>query len=293
MNTTIEVGKWYKNLSHGYIAKAINDSRIEYGRFWHGDFIDNNKRFYGKEKSTTKLSGFENAIECPLEEIQKYLPQGHVDKIASHTEKDLLEEARRRFPVGTSYININGLIYTSTTVAYVYDIMHHDVRLSVGEGQGLIYEKGKWGTIINETISTPENKYNFKAGDEVFLFRHNKWSQHKEHELPLNTKLIVQMVNNDFIKVTLDDFLYIPICDFKPISELNASIGQFTRYGLAIPYNKLFELPMIFTKKGKDIILKNKLTTSLITYKKNTLLLNSNIEPIKKINVSLLTIKHK
>lgn len=75
-----EVGKWYKNLSSGYIAKAIKGSYIENNNFYHGDYICSNKEFH-KSNNRSCLGWKNNTIECPLEEIQQYLPDDHPDKI--------------------------------------------------------------------------------------------------------------------------------------------------------------------------------------------------------------------
>lgn len=86
-----EVGKWYKNLSSGYIAKAIENSKIEgMDSFYHGDYIDNNKVFHNQRNPSSCLAWLENTCECTLEEIQQYLPEGHVDKIK--VNKDSFKE---------------------------------------------------------------------------------------------------------------------------------------------------------------------------------------------------------
>ena len=75
------VGKWYKNIGvdRSYIAKFAG---------FNGDSFDSVNKEYihsGKLKQDVSsigvTSSYEHAIECSLEEIQQYLPDGHVDKI--------------------------------------------------------------------------------------------------------------------------------------------------------------------------------------------------------------------
>lgn len=84
LNQFFIVGKWYKNLgsSRNYIAKAISTSRMEGTRFYHGEYITEDGKFEESPYSKTNLDWNSNTVECTLEEIQKFLPEGHVDKIA-------------------------------------------------------------------------------------------------------------------------------------------------------------------------------------------------------------------
>jgi hypothetical protein len=77
-----EVGRWYKNLGSNHIAKAINNSRIEEGnRFYHGDWLYKGKYFYKGDEANSWLEWKSNTCECPLEEVQEFLPDGHPDKL--------------------------------------------------------------------------------------------------------------------------------------------------------------------------------------------------------------------
>lgn len=67
--------KWYKNLGtdKDYIAKF---DKLRDDDFWVSEYINNKK--YHKDSGTVN---FDHVTECSLEEIQQYLPDGHVDKI--------------------------------------------------------------------------------------------------------------------------------------------------------------------------------------------------------------------
>ena len=83
------VGKWYKNLNYGknWFAKAISDSRMSGDNFYHGDYITDSKVFGEQSVSISNLLWNEDTVECPLSEIQQYLPDGHVDKVESKSER--------------------------------------------------------------------------------------------------------------------------------------------------------------------------------------------------------------
>ena len=83
------VGKWYKNLNYNknWIAKAISDSRMSGDNFYHGDYITDSKVFGEQSVSISNLRWNEDTVECPLSEIQQYLPEGHVDKVTPKSER--------------------------------------------------------------------------------------------------------------------------------------------------------------------------------------------------------------
>lgn len=72
-------GKWYKNMGQkkNYIAKF---AKIENGVFYAYEYIDEGifHKYEGHSESLT--SYFKDGVECTLEEIQQYLPEGHLDK---------------------------------------------------------------------------------------------------------------------------------------------------------------------------------------------------------------------
>lgn len=71
-----EVGKWYKNLgtNGNYIGKF---EKLEETRWYCSDHIYKEvHQNYGGNLTHV----FENAVECTVEEIQQYLPDGHPDK---------------------------------------------------------------------------------------------------------------------------------------------------------------------------------------------------------------------
>ena len=70
-------GKWYKNIGSGgnYIGKF---NRLKNDCFYCSEYIYNNS--YRKSEDLNLTASYKNAEVCSLEEIQKYLPDGHVDK---------------------------------------------------------------------------------------------------------------------------------------------------------------------------------------------------------------------
>lgn len=92
-------------------------------------------------------------------------------------EKDnLLEEAKRRYPVGCTYISLNingdpnGLKWTPTKVSpFWFD----NRRIAVQECQGIVYSNGKWA----EIVSKPEEKPQFEVGKWYKIF----WLWNKEY----------------------------------------------------------------------------------------------------------------
>lgn len=154
LKSQFEVGKWYKNL--GY-----NDSYAKYVKPY-----SKNKPFGCEEciisdKYAEYKFGFldvkHDTAEATLEEIQQYLPDGHPDKLPEKpkemTKEELLEEAKRRYPVGTTLI--------CPVLGRVVKITHDDVELSgnaiyasVVGNRTKIYSNGQWA----EIIFTPEVK---------------------------------------------------------------------------------------------------------------------------------------
>lgn len=84
-------------------------------------------------------------IKAIREEIAKQQPQSK--------EKDLLEEAKRRYPVGTQYACASspGCWYTVTEQKFsmpVPDVVWGEVC------KGVLYKNGKWAEIVNEGTAT-------------------------------------------------------------------------------------------------------------------------------------------
>lgn len=73
---------------------------------------------------------------------------------------DLLEEAKRRYPIGTKFISVSGRILIVTNSNHMY-LLRNNIIVSTDEGNGetikngaSIYYNGKWA----EIVSTPEPK---------------------------------------------------------------------------------------------------------------------------------------
>ncbi len=75
------VGKWYKNIGNsGMIAKFKEIKENAFAS--DGFYVDEDKNYRTRHNTSFRLSeNYKNAIECTLEEIQQYLPEGHVDKL--------------------------------------------------------------------------------------------------------------------------------------------------------------------------------------------------------------------
>ena len=95
LNLQFEVGKWYKNLGHDkeYIGKFLEMK----GCCWYCSEYFYNYKYYPNETNLT--TNFSNSVECPLNEMQQYLPDGHPDKLK--TEQAF--EVGKWYEIQTSY----------------------------------------------------------------------------------------------------------------------------------------------------------------------------------------------
>ena len=169
------VGKWYKNLSYGkdWIAKAISDSRMSGDDFYHGDYITNDKVFNERSISKSHLVWNDDTVECPLSEIQEYLPEGHVDKIGSNSERytatmkffEQLREPERSeaienyneshygIPLSLSNALLNGFSWGDSAQGYAYwDKIHSSIKdnnyFKKPETEVLVFGKYKVGDVV-------------------------------------------------------------------------------------------------------------------------------------------------
>jgi len=94
-----EVGKWYKGLGFDkeYIAK------FHYLTAKKFTFTECISPITGYSKTNAYLEIYDNVIECPLSEIQQYLPDGHKDKIQSKVQslEEILEICKKKYPIGS------------------------------------------------------------------------------------------------------------------------------------------------------------------------------------------------
>lgn len=108
-----EIGKWYKGLGfgEGYIAKF---NYLTAKRFYFTECIS---PITGYSKTNAYLEIYDNVIECPLSEIQQYLPDGHPDKFVNKSETSPLPEKW--------YLEVtkDNLSYVSSKRAWSFDII--------------------------------------------------------------------------------------------------------------------------------------------------------------------------
>lgn len=109
------IGKWYKNLSCGYIAKAIEDSRLDGNSFYHGDYITDEKKFVSMPNITTTLEWLPTTCEIDISQIQQYLPSDHPDKIQDKWIPKVDDWVVVEKPCKSS-MNKKGLISTITEI---------------------------------------------------------------------------------------------------------------------------------------------------------------------------------
>jgi hypothetical protein len=159
------VGKWYKNIKSGEYGKLTSPLPVDKSLFPCTEFIDCGK-YYNDGISYSK-SWMENLIEVDLSEIQKYLPEGHPDKIKTIDMKEIQEECKRRFPIGCKYKSATGsgawILFKDDTV---YTI--HDNSVYASKNQGCLYSDGKYA----ELVSLPESKSEIKLEkDKYYLLK--------------------------------------------------------------------------------------------------------------------------
>ncbi len=155
-------GKWYRNpeWSEGCYAKFL---RFYEGtdRFVHSEHIKN-KEHNKKEDWWQNYKGITKEIR--IEEIQQYLPEGHVDKIVK--EETTLQEAIRKYPLHTKVKSA----YDPNNIFIVGGIPRFsgsDISVAKStSGEAYLYYQGKWAEIVEE--SKPE-EWIPKAGDYVFV----------------------------------------------------------------------------------------------------------------------------
>lgn len=146
-----EAGKWYKHFAYeGTYAKF---EKMEGRKFIGTEWICRRGEY---EKHSFESRLWTNAKEVTLEEIQQYLPEGHTDKIIKSTDmtEELLEEARRRYPIGTIFKSPqnNNTYKVRYEADYWIGSNNGGVIATVSESSGqYLFFKGQWAEIISGT----------------------------------------------------------------------------------------------------------------------------------------------
>jgi hypothetical protein len=87
----------------------------------------------------------------------------------------LLEEAKRRYPIGTSFVPFNRHIMNGNPKDVTVDIENHyyystsEIWVSAGRWNASLYKDGKWAEIISKPEEKKEKVKEFKVGDRVHL----------------------------------------------------------------------------------------------------------------------------
>lgn len=159
------VGKWYK---------VIDSDVLSYKKFFK---LDDNKFYYSEEiyqylhaithsfKNDWIGKWFGFTLLTDLSEIQKYLPDGHVDKISKEPDlHDLLKYAKKHYPIGTQFSPAHVLsgINVVTAEDYHWENDRKDCIVVTSKSlketwSGCLYKDGKWAAII-ENVKPVETK---------------------------------------------------------------------------------------------------------------------------------------
>jgi hypothetical protein len=190
------VGRWYKNTESGEYGKLASPLPVNESSFPCTEYIDDGK-YYNYGSYYDKL-WMENLIEVDLSEIQKYLPDGHPDKIKTIDMKGIQEECKRRFPIGCKYrsaVDSGGRIECILSKDdIVYTI--HDNSVYGSYGAGCLYSDGKYA----ELISLPKSKSEIKLEKD------------KYYRLKIDSTFFIDKIKSiDCNEGTFDSYGYIDI----------------------------------------------------------------------------------
>lgn len=160
-----KIGKWYNYDEHYIKVISIDENHICGEGF--------NTRFGGftkTEKWSTNSECAKSGTELiNLDPIQKYLPEGHIDKIKPKTDMlSIQEQCKKKYPIGCTYKSPHGggieiLIQDSE----VYMISNG--RIFANSGKGYLYDNGKWAELLPSPL-------NIKKDDWVVITKgHSDW----------------------------------------------------------------------------------------------------------------------
>ncbi|HEY8362837.1 MAG TPA: hypothetical protein VIK77_08135 [Tissierellaceae bacterium] len=115
-----------------------------------------------------KFKGYScsNALNTP--ELYELLPVDY-KPVEESPMIAIQEEARKRFPIGCRFINTSGIETILEEDDFTYKIVCN--RIYANEGNGCLYENGKWATLVEKEANKPSyplGKIQFKgkkAGD--------------------------------------------------------------------------------------------------------------------------------
>lgn len=212
---TFEKGKWYKSIgtSSDYYLKdkfENNSSDIFKEHIYNGKYYSCSVNLGGV--------GIYKYQEVSIEEIQKWLPEGHIDKlpiVAKEMSKDsLLEKAKRDYPIGTKFYFAH-LVKSSVDYKdeYIGEIINNDFVWENGKRTiktkskfnqrwvNCVYFEGNWAKIISkpENSETTFRTYPFIIDDCIEKSKESILTQSDHSNSPFNKKLEIKL-NNKPIK---------------------------------------------------------------------------------------------
>lgn len=130
-----------------------NIDRYIYTDTWQYIVYDKNTSWALSDIKTSKEE-FEGKIEVPSSELIDYVTGKKLDKDA------LLEEAKRRYPVGTKINSSFQYNYKTTVHGYNFEEGNIHCVDQLGRNNGYIYYSGKWA----ETVEEPKVETKFEKG---------------------------------------------------------------------------------------------------------------------------------
>lgn len=187
--------------SDRYDGRILQINKIDPNRYYYFEVFD--KGYYNKNHNFNKKSISRKALphEIPTQELSK---------------EDLLAEAKRRYPVGTKYWNLNragGKSVPSNTIEklpvigknWKFEIADTDsidgtdiivVRDKEGMTHGWVYAKNTWAEIVEE----PKIKSN-KTVFDIEGYQQSDWSQvlHSTGKIIFEDGCAVKLVKNNKI----------------------------------------------------------------------------------------------
>lgn len=101
-------------------------------------------------------------------QISWYADEGHYTIVTK--DQSLLEEAARRYPKGTHYLDVGGGTFGNLQTSFgstpkVFDYQRGNPRIAVDDGRGLVYMNGVWAPIVHSSYQT------FQKDDTVVRWR--------------------------------------------------------------------------------------------------------------------------
>ena len=101
-------------------------------------------------------------------DISWYADEGHYTIVTK--DQSLLEEAARRYPKGTHYLDVGGGTFGNLQTSFgstprIFDYQRGNPRIAVDDGRGLVYMNGVWAPIVHSSYQR------FQKDDTVVRWR--------------------------------------------------------------------------------------------------------------------------